>query len=74
MGELGEERWAVISERGGEASGLAYAEAAAMMRQLASEKVHGLCVVTTDAARHLPRVKSPVSTTSQPTQARLNKT
>lgn len=57
MGELGEERWAVISERGCEASPLSYADAAALMRQLASEKVHGLCVVTSDAARHLPRVK-----------------
>jgi DNA-directed RNA polymerase subunit F len=69
MGELGEERWAVISERGCEASPLSYAEAAALMRQLASEKVHGLCVVTNDAARYLPRVKSTVSTASPPAES-----
>lgn len=64
MGELGEERWAVISERGCEASGLIYAEAAALMLKLVSEKVHGLCIVTGDAARRLPRVESPASTAS----------
>jgi hypothetical protein len=73
MGELGEERWAVISERGCEASGLAYAEAAALMRQLASEKVYGLCVVTNESARHLATVKIVSSTTSQPTEAHRNK-
>ena len=73
MGELGEERWAVLSERGCEASGLAYVEAAALMRQLASGKVYGLCVVTNNAARHVPPANSPVSTTSQQPEARPNK-
>ena len=73
MGELGEERWAVISERGCEASGLAYAEAATLMRQLASEKVYGLCVVTNDSARYLPPVKIVPSGDEQPTEAHRNK-
>ena len=69
MGELGEERWAVISERGCEASGLAYAEASALMRRLASEKVYGLCVVTNESARYLP----PVKIVPQPTEAHRHK-
>ena len=74
MGELGEKRWAVISERGCEASAMTYAEAAALMRHLAQEKVYGLCVVTGTAARHLPPVKTAVSTTSRPTETRQGKT
>ena len=74
MGELGDKRWAVISERGCEASGLAHAEAAALMRKLASEKVYGLCVVTDNAARRLPPAESPVSTTSQPAEAHHEQT
>jgi hypothetical protein len=74
MGELGEQRWAVISERGCEASGLAYAEAAALMHKLASEKVYGLCVITNNAARNLPRLVSPASTTSEQAEAHHNKT
>jgi hypothetical protein len=64
MGELGEERWAVISERGCEASGMSYAQASVLMMKLASEKVYGLCVVTNDAARNLPSVTPPVPAAS----------
>ena len=55
MGELGEKRWAVISERGCEAAGLAHAEAAVLVRRLAGERVSGLCVVTAEAAARLQR-------------------
>jgi hypothetical protein len=51
MSELTESRWAVISERGCEASGLQYAEALALMRRLTQEKVFGLSIVTDAAAR-----------------------
>jgi hypothetical protein len=74
MNELSEERWAVISERGCEASGMAYAEAAALMHKLASEKVYGLCVVTSDAARFVPPVEPLASTVSQPGEVRHNQT
>lgn len=74
MGELGEKRWAVISERGCEASGMAYAEAAALMRHLAQEKVYGLCIVTERAARHIPPARVAVSKTSRPTETRQSKT
>ncbi|MBC7929385.1 MAG: hypothetical protein H7Z38_02360 [Rubrivivax sp.] len=53
MSELNERLWAVISERGREAEGLAYAEAGTLARQLRAEKLSGLCVVTDAAASHL---------------------
>ncbi len=53
MGELGERRWAVISERGCEASGLKYDEAVELVKRLAGESVHGLCIVTSKAADHM---------------------
>ena len=57
MSELNERRWAVLSERGCEESGLSYGEAAATVARLRGERVSGLCVVTDAAAAHLPRAK-----------------
>lgn len=51
MSELDEKAWAVISERGVEASGLSYGAAVNLRRALESEKIHGLSVVTDAAAR-----------------------
>jgi hypothetical protein len=51
MGELDEPQWAVVSERGCEASGLAYVEALDLMRRRTQEKVSGLAIVTAAAAR-----------------------
>jgi hypothetical protein len=51
MSELTEQRWAVLSERGCEATSLTYAQAAELMRALRREKVSGLSVITDDAAR-----------------------
>ena len=51
MGELDEPQWAVVSERGCEASGLKHREALNLMRRLADEKVSGLAIVTDAAAR-----------------------
>jgi hypothetical protein len=59
MGELGERRWALSSERGCEASSLAYMEAVEMMRRLSALKVSGLCIITNEAAKHLPPVNTP---------------
>ncbi len=53
MSELNERRWSVLSERGREAAGLVYADAAELMRRLLGEKVHGTCVVTDEAAARL---------------------
>ena len=54
MSEFKEARWAVMSERGREAAGLPYAEAAALVRELKSSGVSGLCVITDEAAGRLP--------------------
>jgi hypothetical protein len=53
MSELNEQRWSVLSERGREAARLSYADAAAVVRSLTGEKVHGLCVITDEAAERL---------------------
>jgi hypothetical protein len=53
VGELNEGRWSVVSERGREAAGLAYADAAALVRRLLAEKIFGTCVVTDEAAARL---------------------
>jgi hypothetical protein len=51
MSELREQRWSVVSERGCEASGVNYDEAAGLVRRLRGEKVHGLCIISDEAAR-----------------------
>jgi hypothetical protein len=55
MSELTEQRWAVLSERGCEATGLTYAQAAELMRALMRERVSGLSVITDDAAQRASR-------------------
>ena len=50
MSELNEAHWAVISERGVEASGLSYDDAVILRRELDGEKIYGLCIVTDEAA------------------------
>ena len=57
MSELNERRWAVLSERGREESGLSYGEAAALIARLRGEKLSGLCVITDRAAALLPEAK-----------------
>ncbi len=68
MSELGERRWAVISERGREASSLKHEEAVELLRKLAAQKVHGTAVVTDKAALRLPPVQ-PVGPTPSPRPA-----
>ena len=58
MSELGEKCWAVISERGAEESGLTYAEAHQLVRRLVAEGLHGLSIITTEAAHRIARRKS----------------
>jgi hypothetical protein len=53
MSELNEQRWSVLSERGREAERATYADAAMLVRRLTAEKIHGLCVVTDEAAERL---------------------
>ncbi len=62
MSELNERLWAVLSERGREAAGLTYEEAAGLVRELRGDgangrKVSGLCIVTDRAAEHVAPAK-----------------
>ena len=61
MSELTERRWAVLSERGCEATELTYAQAAEMMRALHREKISGLSVITDDAAQRAAPDSTPQS-------------
>lgn len=53
MSELDERRWSVISERGSERTELRYDEAVRLAAQLRAERVSGLVVVSSEAARRL---------------------
>ena len=57
MGELGEKLWAVMSERGCEATRVTRPEAVELVRRLRAERVSGLCVITEHAASRLPPAK-----------------
>ncbi|HEU4593658.1 MAG TPA: hypothetical protein VFS10_00725 [Pyrinomonadaceae bacterium] len=57
MGELDEKLWALMSERGREATRVSRPEAVELMRRLRAEKVSGLCIITERAASHLPPAK-----------------
>jgi hypothetical protein len=68
MSTLNERLWAVLSERGREAAGLTYEEAAVLVRELRAGgdganggRISGLCIVTARAAEHVaPAKKSKV--------------
>jgi hypothetical protein len=66
MGELREKHWAVVSERGAEASGLTYAEASELVRQLVAEGLHGLAIITATAANRVSKRKKAKQTLSEP--------
>jgi hypothetical protein len=51
MSELREPRWSVVSERGCEASSVNYEEAAGLVGRLRADKIHGLCIISDEAAR-----------------------
>ena len=55
LSELDQPRWSVVSFERREASGLAYKQAAALMEDLDSRGVAGLCIVSDEAA---DRIKS----------------
>jgi len=66
MSELNERLWAVLSERGREAAGLTYEEAAVLVRDLRGgdgangRKISGLCIVTDRAAERVAPAKKSV--------------
>jgi hypothetical protein len=69
--ELVEHRWAVISERGCEATRLEYDDAVQLGRNLKAGDVRGVCIVTETAASHLSAAK--VSTDEEPTPLIVNR-
>ena len=50
ISDLQTESWAVLSDRGCEATYLTHEEARRLVHKLASEERHGLCIVTNEAA------------------------
>jgi len=54
------ERWAVVSDRGCEATSLTHEEARRLVHRLAGEGRHGLCIMSDEAASRLssPRFAS----------------
>lgn len=56
--ELAESRWAVMSERGCEATRLSYEEAVQLAERLRGECLSGLCIITESAASRLPTAKA----------------
>jgi hypothetical protein len=50
ISDLQIKNWAVLSERGREATDLTHDEARRLVHKLGSEGHHGLCIVTNDAA------------------------
>ena len=73
MGELNEQRWGVLSERGCEAMELTYRDAAELMSQLALEKVSGLCIITNEAARRASLTENSPARQSQSNGTRPRK-
>jgi hypothetical protein len=56
ISDLQTESWAVLSERGCEATHLTHEEARRLVHKLASEGCHGLCIVTNEAAASITPV------------------
>ena len=64
--ELTEKKWAVLSERGCEASGLTHEDARHLVHKLAGEDRRGLCIVTNEAAQKLTGPVIPADAPSVP--------
>ena len=53
VSELGKGKWAVVSDRGCEATGLTHEEARRLAHRLAGEGRHGLCIMTDEAVSRM---------------------
>lgn len=54
MSQFAKENWAVISDRGCEATSLTHEDARRLVHRLQSEGRHGLCIISDEAAKRLP--------------------
>ena len=76
MSTLNERLWAVLSERGREAAGLTYDEAAVLVRELRAaggangSKISGLCIVTARAGEHVAPAKKGDGKTKRTSRAK----
>jgi len=65
MSGLTDNKWAVVSERGPEATSLSHEDARRLVHRLAGEGRHGLCIMTDEAASRIraagPTQKLPTS-------------
>jgi hypothetical protein len=68
--ELGMEKWAVVSDRGCEATGLTHEDARRLVHRLAGEGRHGLCIMSDEAASRMgtdnAKAKSPRNSPTVP--------
>jgi hypothetical protein len=67
--ELTENKWAVLSERGCEATDLTHDEARRLVHKLAGEGRHGLCIVSNEAAQKLSGPSVPAHVPNLPRRA-----
>lgn len=51
--DLEKEKWAVVSDRGCEATGLTHEDARRLVHRLAGEGRHGLCIMSDEAASRM---------------------
>jgi hypothetical protein len=58
MSDLGKGRWAVISDRGCEATGLTHEDARRLVHRLTGEGRHGLCIISDEAAKRMAHGKA----------------
>ena len=57
--DLEKEKWAVVSDRGCEATRLTHEDARRLVHRLAGEGRHGLCIMSDEAASRLAAKVSP---------------
>ena len=69
VSELTENKWAVLSERGCEATDLTHEEARRLVHKLAGEGRHGLCIVSNEAAHRLSGPAVPADVPNLPKRA-----
>jgi hypothetical protein len=80
MSELNERLWAVLSERGREAAGLTYEEAASLVRELRDgagangRGVSGLCIVTSQAGGRVAPARKAAKARGKSKKAKVKKT
>jgi hypothetical protein len=64
--ELEMKRWAVISDRGCEATSLTHEDARRLVHKLKGEGRHGLCIISDEAASRLESSVKPTEVPNRP--------